>query len=216
MKNDVRRLRMLSDYLTSEALCDALAEMKYDGHPPGVFSSMLNARFLGRAKTLRLRSLRENEDPDGIYRALESYNEIAYNDVIVVETEAPRFAYFGELNAILAKQQGAAGVVIGGCSRDSGATDRMNFPVFSHGPSPCDCKGKVTLDSVGQPVVIDRVKVSQNDLVFADEGGVVVIPSLIEDAVISEVIEAISREASIRRTLLDSTIQDAISLYGTF
>lgn len=216
MNNDVRRLRMLSDYLTSEALCDVLAEMKVHGHVRGMVPNWPNSRFLGRAKTLQLRDLRDDEDPDGIYRALESYDVVGENDVIVVQTSAPGLAYFGELNAALAKHQGAAGALIGGSTRDNAATTRMNFPVFSLGTTPVDCKGLVTLASIGQPVVICSVGISQNDLVFADPGGVVVIPSLVEDAVIRQAVEAISKEANIRRTLLDSTIQEAIAMHGTF
>lgn len=216
MNNDVRRLRMLSDYLTSEALCDVLSGMKLHGYVCGMAPNWPNARFLGRAKTLQLRDLRNDEDPDRIYRALESYKEIGENDVIVAQTSAPGLAYFGELNAILAKQQGSAGAVIGGRTRDSAATSSMNFPVFSLGTIPVDCKGLVTLASIGQPVVICSVGISQNDLVFADQGGVVVIPSRVEDAVIEQAVEAISKEACIRRTLLDSTIHEAIALHGTF
>lgn len=215
MNNDVRRLRMLSDYLTSEALCDVLVDMHIAGHVPGMLSNMPNARFLGRAKTLRLRRIRDNENPDGIYRALESYESIGYNDVIVVGSVLEH-AYFGELNAILAKQQGAVGAVIGGATRDTEATARMSFPVFSRAVTPCDCKGKLTCESIGQPVSVGGITVADHDLVFADPGGVVVIPKLVENEVIRQAVEAISKEANIRRTLLDSTIQEAIALHGTF
>lgn len=216
MNNDVRRLRMLSDYLTSEALCDALADMNLGSrHIPDMLANLPTARLFGRAKTLRLRRLRENENPDGIYRALESYEEIGINDVIVVQADM-ECAYFGELNAILAKHQGAAGAIIGGLTRDDEATTRMNFPVFSQGTTPRDCKGKLTLESTGYPVMVGNVSVAQNDLVFADPGGVVVIPSLVENEVIRQAVEAISKEANIRRTLLGSTIQEAIALHGAF
>lgn len=216
MNNDVRRLRMLSDYLTSEALCDVLAQMDLHGHLSDMVGNWCDAHFLGRAAPLRLRRLREGENPDGVYGALESYNEIVDNDVIVVGTDRPSCAYFGELNAILAKRQGAAGAVIAGSTRDVEATACMNFPVFSRGFSPCDCKGRVTLDSIGQPITIGIVSVSRGDLVFADSGGVVVIPAVHEEEVIRRAVEAIAKEANIRRTLLDATIEEAIALHGTF
>ena len=210
------RLRTLGDYLTSEALCDVLADMGVTGHVAGVSPNWCHAGFFGRAKTLRLRKLRGDEDASGIYHALKSYETIVDNDVVVVQSDAPEYAYFGELNAILAKQQGAAGAVIAGRTRDIAVTVRMRFPVFSFGGTPCDCKGEMTLASIGEPVMLDGVPVAQNDLVFADPGGVVVIPAQIENEVIQRAVEAISKEADIRRTLLDATIQDAITLHGTF
>jgi regulator of RNase E activity RraA len=210
------RLRTLSDYLTSEALCDVLSEMGVSGHVAGLSPNWSHAGFLGRAKTLHLRTLRGGEDPDGIYDALKSYDTIGDGDVIVVQTDAPEYAYFGELNATLAKHQGAAGAVIGGKTRDIAATVRMRFPVFACGGTPRDCKGEVTLDSIGEPVVVGGIVVRESDLVFADPGGVVVIPTQIENEVIQRAVEAISKEASIRRTLLDATIQDAIAQHGTF
>ena len=212
----IRRLRTLGDYLTSEALCDVLSDLKVPGHVAGMVPNWCHAGFLGRAKTLRLRKLRDGEDADGIYAALTSYESIGNNDVIVVQSDAPEYAYFGELNAILAKQQGAAGAVIAGHTRDIAATVRMRFPVFSWGGTPRDCKGKMTLESIGLPVMLGDVRVSQNDLVFADHGGVVVIPTLAEDVVLQRAIEAIAKEASIRRALLDNTIQDAMTMHGTF
>ena len=217
---DAPRLRTLSDYLTSEALCDVLADMGVSGHVGGLSPNWSHAGFFGRAKTLRLRQLQDGEDPDGIYDALKSYESVGENDVIVVQVDTgpyePERAYFGELNATLAKQKGAAGAVIGGRTRDIAATVRMRFPVFSAGGTPRDCKGKMTLESIGEPISLGGVVVRQDDMVFADPGGVVVIPAQIEDEVIRRAVEAISKEAGIRRTLLDATIQEAIAQHGTF
>lgn len=212
----IHRLRTLSDYLTSEALCDVLADMGLSANIPGMVPNWPHAGFFGHAKTLRLRTLGKGEDPDGIYGALDSYETIGENDVIVVEVEVPERAYFGELNAILAKRQGAAGAVIAGRTRDIAATVRMRFPVFSMGSTPSDCKGRLTLDSIGAKVTCCGVPVHPGDLVFADSGGVVVIPARMERDVIQRAIDAIAQEGDIRRALIDGSIHEAIRQHGSF
>lgn len=110
----------LRNHLTSSMLSDILDDL---GSPfqiiRGFTPNISNAKFLGRAKTLKLRKLRTDEDFRGVYDALHSYSTIIPNDIIMVENETPEYAYFGELNANLAIRAGASAVVVGGKTRDS-------------------------------------------------------------------------------------------------
>ena len=107
-------LRTLRTELTSPVLADILDQLGVRGAVRGLEPSTPDARILGRAKTFKLRPLRDGEDFRGIYDALQTYEHIVPNDVIVVENGVPEYAYFGDLNARLAIRAGAVGAIIDG------------------------------------------------------------------------------------------------------
>ena len=90
-------------------------------------------KLLSRANTLKLRRLKEGEVFRRIYDALDSYDGIADNDIIIVENEVNDLAYFGDLNARLAIRSGTSGAIINGVTRDKNASKELNFPVFCKG-----------------------------------------------------------------------------------
>lgn len=110
-ENENKKLKMLKHFLTSAALSDLLDDMKIEknevcGSVISNFKCNINGiKILGRANTLRLKMLNENEDFRGIYDALKSYDGISENDVICVENEVPQYAYFGDLNASVASMK---------------------------------------------------------------------------------------------------------------
>jgi hypothetical protein len=113
----------LKAHLSSPTLSDTLDDMGYKNCIiRGLDLNLKHCKFLGRARTMRLRRLTPEERLEGIYKALESYKYVVQNDVIVVENEVgSEFAYFGELNANLSVRVSAAGAIIGGMTRDSEA-----------------------------------------------------------------------------------------------
>jgi regulator of RNase E activity RraA len=179
--------------------------------------SCQDVRMLGRAKTLRLRRLEDGEDFRGIYKALDSYATVVPNDVIVVENEIGQYAYFGELNANLAIRRGAAGVVVGGMTRDSADVVRLGLPVFAQGYSCQDVRKRATLDSVNKPVTINGVRVAPEDLVFGDREGLVVIPRRVEASVLDAALRVATNE---KRILIDisegAEVERLTREYGIF
>ena len=159
----------------------------------GLILNIAGKKMLGRAKTLKIKK-RENSDTTSIYDALLSYDTIVPNDIIVVENECPSFAYFGELNANLAIRAGSIGAIIGGKTRDSSAVRNLDFPVFSAGFGCQDVKHQGTLESMNKPVNIHGVVVNVNDLIFADNEGLVVIPQGIENKVLSLAKDVLKKE----------------------
>lgn len=174
-------------------------------------------KVMGRAKTLKLRKLKEEEDFKGIYDALYSYSTIVPGDIIMIENEAGEYAYFGELNANLAIRAGAVGAVIGGVTRDSADVKRLSFPVFAKGYSCQDVRKRATVESVNQPICIECVQIAAGDLVFGDKEGVVVIPKQYEQQVLNMALQHASNE---KRLLVDIAqgieIDELTKKYGFF
>lgn len=95
--------------------------------------------------------------------------------VLVVTTDNFVAGYWGEVLTVAAQAAGIAGLVIDGGVRDIAALRRRQFPVFSRGISVCGTH-KDTVVSVGQPIQMTGTPVQAEDLVIADEDGVVILP----------------------------------------
>ncbi len=211
-------LRNLKGMLSSPMLSDILDDLGYpDQIIKGITPNISHSKILGRAKTLKLRQLKEGENFNGIYRALNSYNSIVTDDIIVVENELSNYAYFGELNANLAVRAGAGGAIIGGKTRDETEVKGLGFPVFSTGNTCQDVKNRATTASINKTVNVFGVKVTPDSLIFADGEGVVVVPKEIESLVINEVVKKIEVE---KRLLVDISlgldVDEIIDKHGFF
>jgi CMP-N-acetylneuraminic acid synthetase/regulator of RNase E activity RraA len=190
-------LLTLRNHLSSAMLSDILDSLDQPNQVIRTLRPNLATKVLGRARPLRLRKLAEGERPEGIYAALDSYDWVVPFDVIVVENECADFAYFGELNANLAIRAGAVGAIIGGHSRDTIEVSAIEFPVFSHGSTCQDVRGRATLDYWNKPVTIDGVRIEPDWLIFADNEGVIVVPAAIEQEVIELAFQSIRKERDI-------------------
>lgn len=174
------RLRAMRGHLSSPILSDICADLGLDAVLPPALRPTSPGKLLGRAKTLQLAAVdRENGPADawqGIYGALDSYRFVRPGDVIMVATECPTRAYFGDLNANLAIRAGAAGAVVDGFTRDTADVRALGLPVYAHGGWCKDIKYEGTLRAMNMPVEMGGIPVANGDMVFADEDGIVAIP----------------------------------------
>lgn len=211
-------LANIRNHLSSSMLSDLLDDLGYPNQViSGLSPATLGEKLFGRAKTLKLRKLREGEPFEGIYDALHSYKSIVPNDVIVVENEVSNFAYFGELNANLAIRSGASGVIIDGLTRDVSEVRKIGLPVFSRGYTCQDVRKRATTDYFNKRIVVGGVEVEPECLVYADAEGIVVIPKAIELKIIDE---AYAKAADERKILADiaggADVEALTKNYGFF
>jgi regulator of RNase E activity RraA len=195
-----QRLSAMAPYLSSAIFADLASERGMDVALPSEIRPISAGKFLGRAKTLALEAVTDGHWR-GIYDALDSYDFARPGDVIVVANDVPGRAYFGELNASLARRAGAVGVVIDGMTRDTPAVEQLSIPVYAHGSHPRDIKHEGTVKSMNRPVPIGDVEVRNGDYVLADSDGVVVIPSHEWERFCEEAWEVAEREWDIRRAV---------------
>jgi regulator of RNase E activity RraA len=176
---EVTRFRAMISHLSSTVLADICKDKNIAGILPPDLRPTSGGKLLGRAKTIELSRLEPNDPVDGwkgIYKALDSYQFVRPGDVIMVATNVPERAYFGDLNANLAIRSGAVGAVIDGTTRDSADVRALNFPVYARASHCNDIKYEGTMRAMNRPVVMGGVRVCNDDVVFADEDGVIVIP----------------------------------------
>ena len=121
-----------------------------------------------------------------IMTVLEALEQSRENDVLVVNSNNSPYAFAGELFANEAKRKKLAGIVIDGYCRDIEGIKASGIPVFAKGV----CAKKAQNQTIGKlqvPITCGDVKINPNDIIFADENGIVALsheelPEILEKA----------------------------------
>ncbi|MEM9529287.1 MAG: RraA family protein [Pseudomonadota bacterium] len=115
--------------------------------------------------------------------------------VIVARSEDGLSAMVGGNVCAMAQQRGIAGMVIDGVARDLNEIRDLRFPVFSRGLCPKPAVKKKAGASTPK-IVCGGVEVSSDDLVLADEEGIVVVPSSSAEQLVKDAIKKAEKAAS--------------------
>lgn len=199
-----QQLNVLSKIITSSLLSDICKEFSIKHYLSKNIKSLTGGSFLGYAKTLKIKALEDHEkDPnkkdwEGIFDALKTYEFIVPGDVIIVSTDVPNKAYFGDLNATFAVRQGAIGVVVDGFTRDIERVSKIGLPVFAHGNTADDVRYEGTFETMNMPVIINDITIRNNDIIFADSDGVICIPQNKWTMVLQEVKKNLKKEMLVK------------------
>lgn len=204
--------------LNSCILSDILNDMGYSNFVLKNFNlNIKNKKMFGRVRPIQIRELKENEDPNDIYKCLESYNSICPYNIIFVNNNVENRAYFGDLNATISLAKKAQGTIINGFTRDICRTIELDYSVFYKNNTCSDVKKYGTLDYFDKPIEVDGIKIYVNNLIFADIDGIVVIPKKLENEVIKRCKEVILNESSISNSIiLGKKSNEIIDKYGFF
>jgi regulator of RNase E activity RraA/CMP-N-acetylneuraminic acid synthetase len=217
--NSYNQNRIYSLFLNTAILSDALdnlgikAGVLTDGFTPN-FSPV---KFCGHVRTISLKKLEDPQDEKRIYDGLKFLEKLKLGDVVMIGSEVPEFAYWGELMSTLAYKVGVQGAIVDGNTRDNIDTAKINFPVFAKGKYCKDTKYKAYVDAVDCGVEIDGMKVYPGDFVFADTDGVVVIDKNDKERVMEEALKIGKTENQIKNDILHNmSTQDLMSNHGMF
>ncbi len=182
---------------------------------PTVRPLTAGTRVSGRAFTVRARPV--DRIPDEAYKLeMRAIEDAAAGDVLIVDAgHAMHTAFWGELLTTSAAAKGIRGIVMTACARDMWALEKSAFPVFGIGTSPGDCLGRLEVNALQQPIVVDGVAVSPGDFVFGDLDGVVVVPADVADEVLELARKKISGENTVRDELAAGLpISEVFQKYG--
>lgn len=163
----------------------------------GVHPQTPGTKIVGTAKTLRFVPNREDlfKSHGGGYNAQKRcFDSVKEGEVIVIEARgSSESGTLGDILALRAKFNGAAGVVTDGGVRDYAEVQRIGLPVFTQGAHPAVLGRRHVPWEYDVAVACGNATVLPGDVIVGDDDGVIVIPiDLVEEVTLAA--EAKERE----------------------
>ena len=138
---------------------------------------LFTTKFAGPAVTVLMKKEEHKEGAAASKGMLDAIDSAPAGSVYVMSVEGGEdIAGIGGLMAQGMKVRGLAGAIIDGAVRDLPQIKRIQFPVYSMGVSPGTSINHYRFGGVNVPITCAGVKVNANDIIVADEDGVVVVP----------------------------------------
>lgn len=120
---------------------------------------------------------------------LRALDELRENEVYICSGASPRYAVWGELMSVAARNRAAAGAVLNGYSRDTRGILQLGFPTFSMGRYAQDQRPRGKVVDFRCRIRFGQVMVEPGDLVFGDLDGVCIVPRAIEEETVAKALE---------------------------
>jgi 4-hydroxy-4-methyl-2-oxoglutarate aldolase len=138
---------------------------------------VFTTKFAGPAVTVQLKKEEHKDGAPASQGMLDAIDNAPAGSVyVMVLPEGADIAGMGGLMATAMRFRGLAGAIIDGAVRDIPQIKRIQFPVYSRGISPATSINHYRFVAANVPVTCAGVKVNPDDLIVADEDGVVVVP----------------------------------------
>lgn len=100
------------------------------------------------------------------------------------------------------------GYVVDGHARDADFLMALDFPVYCELTMPADIAECWTYDRLGEPSTIGTVTTSSGDYLIGDSDGVVVIPRVLVEQVVTQTEQVMATEGDMRKAILDGMDPD--------
>ncbi|WP_020494643.1 fumarylacetoacetate hydrolase family protein [Sciscionella marina] len=180
----------------------------------GVRTNQPGRKLIGRARTLRFVPAREDlfREHGGGYNAQKrAFDALGPGDVLVVEARGERgTGTVGDILALRAQVNGAAGIVTDGGVRDWTAVAELDIPTFSAGPHPAVLGRRHVPWDRDITVACGGTSVQPGDVIVGDDDGVLVIPPALLGTVLEAAIEQEAEEEWIAACVAEGAAVDGL------
>src|SRR5579872_4561528 len=154
-----------------EQLYGQRAHMSHEMRP------LMTTKFAGPAVTVLMTKEEHKDGPPASSGMLDAIDNGAAGSVyVLVMPDGADYAGLGGLMVTAMKYRGFAGAIVDAGIRDTPQIKRLQFPVFSRGVVPSTSINHYRFAGVNVPVTCAGMRVNPNDIIVADEDGVVVVP----------------------------------------
>jgi len=197
--------------LDTTSLSDALDRLGIAGQCLGIKPLDSRFRLTGRAFTILYGPAATPPGTVGDY-----IDDLEPDTVVVLDNGGRENAtVWGDILTTVAHQRGVAGTVIDGACRDVHLSLSLGYPIFSRSFSMRTGKDRVQVEATNCTVNIGDARVDAGDIVRGDADGVIVIPKIHENDVLT-IAEEIDRvEGMILQAVKNGTrLVEARRQYG--
>ena len=194
-------------------ISDALDEIGINGAISGISAQRYDqGRIAGRA--LPVKFTKKSADPQawrfggGVGKPLEEVLKIMSNgQIVVMDLDGTINATaWGGLASKLAQKKGVLGTIMHGTCRDLEEIRECGYPVWAIGVCPRRSRNDFTFGSINEPICVTEVKICKNDIIVADQSGVVCVP---KDK-INEVLTLLEKISHQEYILEDQVLRNAV------
>jgi 4-hydroxy-4-methyl-2-oxoglutarate aldolase len=170
----IEGFRMVEVASVADAMEQLYGQRAYMTHE---MRPLFTTKFAGPAITVLMKKEEHKEGSGASQGMLDAIDAGAAGSVyVMVLPDGVDFAGIGGLMATAMKFRGFAGAVLDASVRDTPQIKKLQFPVFSRGVAPSTTVNHYRFAGANVPVSCAGVIVNPNDIIVADEDGVVVVP----------------------------------------
>ena len=164
-------------HVEAASVSDAEEQMLHEKHYMShTMQAIFPTKFAGTALTVLLKK-EENNDANALGGMLSAIDSGGPGSVYVMKVEdGADIAGMGGLMGTAMFARGFAGAVVDGGVRDLPQLKRIGFPVYATGPVPSTSVSHYRFAGMNLPVDVGGTRVMANDIIVADQDGVVVVP----------------------------------------
>ncbi|TDQ03416.1 MULTISPECIES: fumarylacetoacetate hydrolase family protein [Microbacteriaceae] len=159
----------------------------------GLTSTRPGTRVVGTARTLRYIPNREDlfASHGGGYNAQKrAFDSVGPGEVLVIEARGERGSgTVGDVLALRAQVNGAAGIVTDGGVRDLAVVASLDIPTYHNGPHPAVLGRKHVPWDTDVTIACGGAAVQPGDVIVGDADGLLVIPPALVEEVVTDAIE---------------------------
>lgn len=198
--------------LSTAEVSDALDFFSLPGSALGIAPIAGPAKLFGRAFTIRFAPI-DRAAPGTVGDFID---RLAAGSVVVLDN-AGRLdcTVWGGILSRIAAQKRIGGTVINGVCRDTAEAEEASYPLYARGKFMRTGKDRVQVEAYEEPVTLGDVRVCSGDLVIGDQDGVVVVPHLRLQEVLTKALETRVIEAQILgAALAGMPLAEARKQYG--
>ncbi len=175
---------------------DALDRLSLTGAVQGLRPMWPCPRIAGQVITVRLRRAEPGEHSPR-HLGTAAIEAGGPGQVIVIEHhDREDAAGWGGILSLAARLKGIEGVIVDGTCRDVDDSRDAGFPVYARAATPMTARGRVSEASMGEPIRVSDLLVSNGDYVIADWSGAVFIEGARAEEVITTAEGLMAREAA--------------------